>query len=147
MEERTVALKRFVTLAGFVFVGVITTCAVFLLSLFGRSGFSFLLASAIAPLVGGGITGYLCSERITTKRGFVYITPGVYLVLAEAVLFVCSADQMSQGIPEVMGVFGLVIFLLSWAGVGTGHYIRREILKDRRNAQRNESDDANRSLD
>jgi len=85
----------------------------------------------LALLLGGGITGYLCSQDIKTKLGFVWITPGLYLVLLEAAIFILFANSMMPGQPEAMLLVAIALFLVSWAGVGVGHYIRCEMLRPR----------------
>ena len=91
--------------------------------------FSSLFTSILSLFLGGSITGYLCSQEIKTKLGFVWITPGLYFVLLEAALFIHYADIMMPGLPELMLAVAVTVFLISWGGVGVGHYIRCEILR------------------
>jgi hypothetical protein len=136
-------MKRCLKLAVFVVLGVTATAALVLVQHFAISvgvpepgsdaGFSLFLTWIFSLVVGGGITGYLSSQYLKTKRGLVYVTPGLYFLLLEAGVFVYFADRMMPGLPEMMLVFGILTFLVSWAGVGAGHYIRCEILKDKCN--------------
>jgi hypothetical protein len=136
-------MKRYLKLAGFVFIGWISTLALWLLASLApvasthdlqwarAAGFYALWTFMLSLLLGGGITGYLCSQDIKTKRGFVWITPGLYFVLLEAAIFILCADKMMPGMPEMMLLAAVALFFVSWAGVGVGHYIRCEMLRPR----------------
>jgi Na+-driven multidrug efflux pump len=136
-------MKRYLKLSGFVLIGLICALVLCLLqqcfiSFVPRASathrpaqdlFSFLFTSQFSFFFGSVITGYLCSQHIKTKRGFIWITPGLYFLVLETAIFIHYADSMLPGIPEAMLLFGILTFLVSWAGVGVSHYIRREILK------------------
>lgn len=140
-------MKRNLKLAGFVFVGWISTLVLWLLASkvplssthdpqwAAAASFSLLLTSVLSLLLGSGITGYLCSQHIKTKLGFIWITPGVYFVLLEASIFILFADSMMPGATEVFFVVAVALFAVSWAGVGVGHYIKREMLKPPMNSR------------
>jgi hypothetical protein len=137
-------MKRPLKLASFVLIGWISSLALWLLLMSLRSHgpwspperswqalFSLALITILSWLLGGGVTGYLCSQHIKTRSGFVGITPGLYFLLLEAAVIICCPDRVGQlpGLVGVMLVVGVLLFLVSWAGVGVGHYIRREVLK------------------
>jgi len=143
-------MKQHVRLIGYVLIGFGSTCAGFLLHWLltsvgplgsapgssPQSLFSFLFISTLSLLLGGGVTGYLDSQHVKTKLGFVWITPGLYLLALDIALFIHYADRMLPDLPEAMLLAGVLMFVLSWAGVGIGHYVRCEILKDQSPATR-----------
>jgi len=136
-------MKQYVTLTMFVLIGFVSTLAVSFLSpwpgppsesfwlLAPQSQFSFVFTSTLYLVIGGAIMGYLCGQLVKTKLAFVWITPGFYLMLYYAAISTEIAhDKSSPEQSEVM-VFGALTFLVSWAGIGLGHYVRCEVLKDR----------------
>jgi hypothetical protein len=137
-------MKRYLKLAAFILLGFATTCLSFALlgllaGLFGsdptpspQSRLSIVFIFTLSFFGGGAVTGYLGSQYVTTKRGLAWINPGFYFLLLDAAIFVHYADKMGlPGLPEAMALIGLAMFLVSWAGVGVGHYVKREILTDR----------------
>ena len=141
-------MKRYVTLSGFVLLGFVSSLAASFLFqwlrgsepgppeesfslLSPQSQFSFVFTSILSLVTGGTISGYLCSQDVKTKLGFVWITPGFYLLLFYVEISTDLADEkVSPGQFEIM-LFGVLTFFVSWAGVGLGHYLRCEILKER----------------
>ena len=131
-------MKRYLKLAGFVFIGWISTLALWLLA-------SLAPVASTHDLQMGKSSRFLCSvdfhafvasrrwnhrllmqPDIKTKRGFVWITPGLHFVLLEAAIFILCADKMMPGMPEMMllAAVAAVFRFVGWRWCGPLHQVR-----------------------
>ena len=139
-------MKRIAKLAGFSFLGfVITSFLYWLLAFYwletvrsrsGRSpesylGVAFLIMMPFALLLGSILTGYLSRPHLKTWYGRIGVAPGFYLSVVFVTLnFVWAEYRHAISMLEP----ALLWFLVSWAGVGIGCFMKSR--RNRRNAVR-----------
>jgi hypothetical protein len=129
-------MKRIAKLAGFTLLGFVIAAVVYWLLAFGvleairsRSGRSpesyldvaFLVMMPVALFLGSSFTGYLGRPHLRTRFGLIGVTPGLYLSLVFIIMNFAMAESdfaISMLLP------GLLWFLISWAGVGLGCFVR-----------------------
>ena len=131
-------------LIGFVFVGLVLALALY--SLAGIAifdplsrasghppesylGVAFLIVLPLSLFFGSGVTGYLSSRHIATRLGLLWVAPGLYLSSAVAVKTILDLhfNRVIQWFGIELLQFAVLWFLVSWAGVAVGHYVRRAI--------------------
>jgi hypothetical protein len=137
-------MNRQLKLTGFVLIGLAVAIILYFVQAFlifeplsrasGHSpesylGIVFLISLPLSLFLGSGITGYFSSRHLTTKLGFLWVAPGLYFSLAVATktIFDLHYQSIIPWFGYEMLQFSLLWFLVSWAGVGVGHLIKRNM--------------------
>jgi hypothetical protein len=142
-------MNRPLKLIAFVVVGLVSTFLLYLLQVFAileplRSahggspeswlGIAFYVMVPVSLFISSGITGYLSSQHIRTRLGFLWVTPGLYSSMAGAAMLLYNWEGIIRWYALEMLQLQVVWFLVSWTGIGMGHLIRRKMQTGSRDA-------------